>query len=276
MTLSGRNLCFKIGILISLVFLLLTAVTAWFIIPVSPAVSAEASRRPPGIAAALLAGFADPSPYVPFASIGGSVIYSFLTVILIYYYFEKTHSPEIIFIAFFVLSFSLEGMRTAVPLSRVFALPGLYLLTATRFLLFGRYFGIISLFAASVHAAGFEVQKQRNTIFIMIVSTLVIALGVPIDVLSWDSSFSMISGYTSMFRMIELGVFFITIVSFLISAYSRGSGEFIFIGIGSFFVFLGRMLFLSADTWPGMAGLVILAAGTWLICDRLHRVYLWL
>jgi hypothetical protein len=88
MTLSGRNLCFKTGILVSLVFLLLTAVTAWFIIPVSPAVSAEASRRPPGIAAGLMSGFAEPSPYVPFASIGGSVIYSFLTIILIYYYFE--------------------------------------------------------------------------------------------------------------------------------------------------------------------------------------------
>jgi hypothetical protein len=79
-----------------------------------------------------------------------------------------------------------------------------------------------------------------------------------------------------MFRMIESGLFLTTIVSFLISAYSRGSKEFIFIGVGSFFVFLGRMIFLSADTWPGMAGLVILAAGTWIICDRLHRVYLWL
>ncbi|MDR2370172.1 MAG: hypothetical protein LBD71_01725, partial [Treponema sp.] len=194
MTLSGRNLCLKTGILFSFVFLILTAAAAWFVIPVSPAVSAEASRRPPGIVSALTAGFMEPSPYVPFASIGGSVLYSFLTVILIYYYFEKTHSPEIIFVAFFVLSFSMEGMRAAVPLGRVFTFPGLYLLTASRFLLFGRYFGIISLFAASVYAAGLEVQKQRNTIFIMIVSTLVIALGVPIDVLSWDSSFSVISG----------------------------------------------------------------------------------
>ncbi|MDR2768727.1 MAG: hypothetical protein LBB82_10430, partial [Treponema sp.] len=254
----------------------LTVLAAWFVIPVSPAVSAEASRRPPGIASALMAGFIKPSPYVPFASIGGSVIYSFITIILIYYYFEKTHSPEIIFVAFFVLSFSMEAMRAAVPLGRVFTLPGLYLLTASRFLLFGRYFGIISLFAASVYAAGLEVQKQRNTIFIIIVSTLVIALGVPIDVLSWDSSFSMISGYAAMFRMTESGIFLITIVSFLISAYSRGSKEFIFIGIGSFLAFLGRMIFLNADTWPGMAGLAILSAGTWIICDRLHRVYLWL
>jgi hypothetical protein len=144
-------------------------------------------------------------------------------------------------------------------------------------LLFGRYFGIFSLFAASVYAAGLKVQKQGNTIFIIIVATLVIALRVPIDGLSWESSLNMISGYTSMFRLVEAGIMIITMISFFISAYSRGAREYVFIGIGSSLVFFGRNVLLSADTWiTPLPGLIILGMGTWFICTYLHRVYLWL
>jgi hypothetical protein len=66
-------------------------------------------------------------------------------------------------------------------------------------------------------------------------------------------------------------------LSFFISAYSRGSPEYILIGIGSFLVFLGRNLLITADTCvTPLPGLLSLIAGTWLICTKLHKVYLWL
>jgi hypothetical protein len=40
---------------------------------------------------------------------------------------------------------------------------------------------------------------------------------------------------------------------------------------------LGRNILLSADTWVGAAaGPVCLVIGTWIICQNLHKVYLWL
>jgi hypothetical protein len=69
----------------------------------------------------------------------------------------------------------------------------------------------------------------------------------------------------------------ITMISFFVSAYSRGTREYVFIGIGSLLVFLGRNILLNADTWvTPLPGLVSLGAGTWFICTQLHRVYLWL
>jgi hypothetical protein len=144
-------------------------------------------------------------------------------------------------------------------------------------LLFGRFFGIFSLFAASVYAAGLEVQQQLNITLIAAFISLVIALGIPIDVLTWDSSFSMINGYLSMFRLVEAVVLLITIVSFLISAWSRGTPEYLSIGAGSFLAFAGRNLILSGDTWISpLPGLLLLIGGVWLICTKLHKVYLWL
>ncbi|MDR2633370.1 MAG: hypothetical protein LBC51_07080 [Treponema sp.] len=250
---------------------------AFFIMPVYPAVLAETTRRSSGIFQALGASFLAPSPYVPLVSMICAMLYACITTMVIYRYFEKTHSPEILYIALFVLSFALEGSRIMVPLKLKYDLPSVYLIMASRVLLFGRYIGILSLFAASVYAAGLEVQKQSSMILIIIFSTLVITRGIPIDGLSWDSSFRMISGYPAMFGILEGGMVLITVVSFFISAYSRGAKEYIFIGIGSLLAILGRNLLLGADTWiTPFPGLAFLCIGTWFICTYLHRVYLWL
>ncbi|GHV63390.1 hypothetical protein AGMMS49587_13260 [Spirochaetia bacterium] len=276
-TLSDRNTFFKAEILIAALFLIFLAIIFGAIIPVYPTAAEDTARRAPGIIQNLVSRFLEPNPYAPFASVAGAVIYALVTLILIYYFFEKTPSPEILFFALFVLSFSFEGMRLVVPLQKIRQIPALYLLMASRALLFGRFFGIFFLFAASVYAAGLEMQKQQNIIMIIALITLVITLGVPIDVLTWDTSYCMINGYTSMFRMVEAGVLLITMLSFFISAYTRGSNEYILIGVGSFLVFLGRNLLLSADTWvTPLPGLLSLIAGTWFICTRLHKVYLWL
>jgi hypothetical protein len=277
MTLSDRNHCLKAGIFIAAAAMVLMTIASFLIIPAYPAVSEETARRSTGILQTLVSHFLKPAPYAPFASMVSSVAYALITIIGIYYFFEKTPSQEILFFAFFVISFAFEGSRIMVPLKQVYGFSNVYLIMASRVLLFGRYFGIFSLFAASVYAAGLEVQKQRNIILIIAVATLMIARWVPIDGFSWDSSLSMISGYPSMFSMVEVGMVLITMVSFFISAYSRGTKAYIFIGLGSLMVFLGRNLLLNADTWiTPVPGLLLLTTGTWFICTQLHRVYLWL
>jgi hypothetical protein len=257
--------------------MLFIIITAFIVLPVYPAQAKEAVRRSAGFIQLFIGRFFEPNSFVPFVSIAGAGLYSLITLVLIYYFFEKTQCPEILFFAFFVLSFAFEGVRILIPLKEVYIISPPYLLMAFRMLLFARYFGLFSLFTASVYAAGLEVQKQRNIILILTVATMVIAMGVPIDTLSWDSSLSMISGYTPMFRMVEAGVLLITMVSFFIAAYSRGAGEYILIGVGSFLVFLGRNILLGADTWISpFPAFLLLAAGTWFICIQLHKVYLWL
>jgi len=205
------------------------------------------------------------------------VLYSFLTIILNYYFFEKTKSPEILFVIFFAASFSFETLRLILPLGRVFNFPSLYSLIAARVILFGRLFGVFSLFTASIYGAGYEMQRQRYVIIIITVISLLIAMGIPIDTQTWDSGLNMVIGYTSMFRLIDAGTFFITAISFFIAAWSHGSRGYVFIGLGSILVFLGRNLLLNADTWAGLPiGLPLLAVGTWLICTNIHKIYLWL
>ena len=277
MTLYDRNVFFRVEILIAGGFLILAGILALQALPACPVVMAEAVKRSPGIIQGLARRLLAPNPFVPFASLAAAALFSLAALILIYFFFEKTQAPEILFITLFVLSFSFEVMRLMTLLQKVWVIPSIYLLLASRILLFGRLFGIFSLFAASVYAAGLEVRKQRNVILVITVATLIIALGVPIDTQTWDSSLNMINGYTSLFRLLETGVVLITVISFFIAAYSRRSEEYTRIGAGAFLAFLGRNLFLNADTWISpVPGILLLSVGIWFICTQLHKIYLWL
>ncbi|MDR0290964.1 MAG: hypothetical protein LBI06_08520 [Treponema sp.] len=246
------------------------------VIPVYASMEGEITRHSGSIFQILAGKFLDTKLLAVHCCVLALVLYSFLSAILIYYFFEKTQSPEILFVLLFAISSSLEVLRFILPLGRVYEIPSLYLLISSRIILFGRFFGIFSLATASVYAAGLKIQKQRNVALIITVTTLIIVLGVPIDTQTWDSSLLMVNGYAAIFRLIEIGAFFVTTTSFFIVAWSRGSREFAFIGTGAALTFLGRNILLNAGTWAGLSGLLLLAIGTWLICTRLHKIYLWL
>jgi hypothetical protein len=276
MTLQARNNCLKAGIVFSALMLVLIGAAAYKIIPAYPDAAALSAVRSPGPLQDIIAAFMDPAPYVPFVSTLGAVIYALVSVILIFYFFEKTQSPEILFVSLFVISLAFECIRVMVPLKTALEFSNEYLVVTARVLVFGRFFGIFSLFAAGICAAGLQVEKQQDVIFIIAVAALIIALGIPIDSLAWDSALNMVSGYTPMFMVMEAGVVLITMASFFVSAYTRGTREFLLAGIGTFLIYAGRYILLNADTWiTPLPGLAVISAGTWFICTRLHRIYLW-
>jgi hypothetical protein len=277
MTITTRNRFFAAGIVVSLIALAVAASAAFFAISVYPEAGNEAIRRPAGLLQIFAVRFLRPSPYVSYLTMIVTVIYAFVTLIFIYYFFEKTQSSEILFFSLFVMSLAFEAIRILVPLWKVYGFPGVFLVISTRALLFFRYLGLFSLFIASVYASGLGEQKQENSIFILILVTLTLALMVPVDGLSWDSTLVPVFGHSTMFRMVDMGITGITVISFLIGSYTRGTKEYIRIGIGSFLVFWGRAVLFSSDTWvTPFPGLMLLVLGTWLVCAQLHRVYLWL
>jgi hypothetical protein len=206
-----------------------------------------------------------------------SVLFSLIGIILIHYFFERTSAPEILYIAIFTISLSFEVIRLILPLNQIYNFSSFYVRMASRILLFARFYGIFSLFAASICAAGLEVQKTRIVIFTILIAALSITVGTPIDVLNYDTSLNVASGFTSIFRLIELTAFFTSAISFVIAAKIRDSKGYIYIAIGAVLALAGRSILLSADNWIGPAfGIVLLSFGTWFLCSKLHKIHLWL
>jgi hypothetical protein len=205
------------------------------------------------------------------------VVYTLAVSILIYFFFEKTQSPEILFFSLFTLSFVFEVMRFMPPLKKLYDFSGVFLVLGAKILFFGRFFGVLSLFASSVYAAGFELQKQGTVVVAIAIAALVISLGIPVDGFSWNTNLVMLSGYTVILRTAEMGILAISVISFFVAAHTRGSREYLIVGLGAFLVCTGRALFINADTWlTPIPGFIMLCAGTWLISAKLHEVYLWL
>jgi len=277
MTISVRNNFFKGGIVLASLSLGLVVFGGYFAYPAFPEAASSYTMRSQGMIQSLIEGLAEPSAYIPFWAMFCAVLYSLISIIMIYYYFEKTQSPEILFIGFFVFSMAFEFARIMVPFRMIFSFPSGYLVTASRVLLFGRQFGLFSLFAASVYSAGLDSQNQHNISSVLVLTALVIALNVPIDSLVWDSTFMLWNGYGSMLHMLEIGILVVSMVTFFISAYMRGSVSYVLIGIGILLMSVGRNMIISSDTLIVLiSGVVILIIGTLLVCDRLHKEYLWL
>ncbi|MDR0553740.1 MAG: hypothetical protein LBG76_02925 [Treponema sp.] len=277
MTLSSRNNLLKVGIVVGIAALVMISVLAFRMLPLYPDLTAMAIKRAPGLIQLLTGRFFKPVPAVSFVTMVAAVAYAFITLSVIYYFFEKTLAAEILFLALFVFSFIFEGIRVTAPLWMLYELPGIYITLSFRVLFFARFFGIFSLFTASLYASGMEMRRQENFVLIGVAAAFVFALGIPIDGLSWDSSLNMVSGYSTMLKLVEIGVILITMASFFIAAYSRGSREYLIIGGGSFLAVLGRNMLFSSDTWlTPLPALALLVTGTWFMCAQIRKVYLWL
>lgn len=272
-----RNAFFRTGACAAV--LALTAVTASSagIFRVNPpayqvAVEDAVQRAPSPISHILR-----PSARGVFASIIISALYALAAIIYIYRFFEKTQSPEILYFSFFVSSFAFEACRVMIPFAHVNELAGIYVVIAGKTLFFGRYFGVLSLLVAGVYASGFNAQIQKYTIIILISVSVIFAAEAPIDGFSWDAALNVTNGYAKLFKTVEMSVAVITLTSFLISTLTRGSNAYFFISAGVLLALVGRGFLLNADTWIApILGALFLGTGTWLVCTKLHSVYLWL
>jgi hypothetical protein len=276
MTLSERNVFFRVAIAFCTISTLLTLVISYLIVPAYKTIW-ENTRRPGDIVQFFLGRLLESDYFAVHASLTALVIFSLVVLFLILSFFEQTSTPEILYISLFIFSFSFEIIRLILPLHLIYTIPSFYILVLLRVLLFARYFGIFSMVAASLCAAGLEVQLTRNMIMIIIAAALVIVIGVPIDTQSWDTSMNVIYGFSSIFRVIEATAFLAAVTSFFIASNVRGSVEYIRIGIGVMFAFIGRYFLLYFDNWTGpIPGIIMLSYGTWSACSKLHRIYLWM
>jgi len=276
MTLSERNVFFRVAIAFSAISALLTLAASWVVVPFYKTM-AETGRRPGEFTQFFLGRLFEPDYLAVNASLAALVVFSLVGLFLILSFFEQTATPELLYISFFIFSFSFEIIRLIMPLNLIYTIPSFYLLISIRVLLFARYFGIFSMVAAGLCASGLEFQMNRNIILIIIASALVIVTGVPIDIQSWNTSLNVIYGFSSIFRVIEGTAFLASVISFFIAANVRGSVEYVYIGIGVMFAFIGRYFLINFDNWAGpIPGIIMLSLGTWSACSKLHRIYLWM
>jgi len=275
MTVPQRNLLFRIAIAVALGMVCVPAAAVWRGFRLFPAFSARAGFRPlPSVLDGLLGG---PDAYAPLAAAALFCLFSLVTLSLIYYFFEKTPSPEILCFAVFVFSCSFEAARLVIPFRETANLPVICAEAAGRTLIFARSVGLFALFAGSVCASGLTTRREGGMLALICVASLLVAIKTPVNAVAWDSAYMAETGFRMMLALVELFLAAFIVLDLLVAARVSGSREYRAAALGAFLAVAGKFLLASCDTWLVLAlGLAALSAGAWFFCTSLHRLYLWL
>ncbi len=277
MTLSTRNHIIIGAFAVSLAPLLFLAFSAPVLFQSSPGLIDQAEWRSSGLLQLALSSFFGPSDMAVKTALFFSVILAAGALVYLYYYFEKTHTPEILFLALFAFSLAFESIRATIPLSYSGRWPRPLLIGTGRALEFARLYGLFSLFASSVYAAGSNFQKHGRVLFIIALTALLIAATLPLDDLSFNTVFRLVPGYDALLFFMEALCVTAASASYLVAAYTRNSFIFSRAAIGCVLVAIGRDGLIRGDSWPAIIlGALILGLGLWLMGDSIHRHYLWM
>lgn len=190
--------------------------------------------------------------------------------------FRKTTSYEVLFLAIFAASMAVEGARGFIVLCAGVEAPSAYAVLLSRAVYAGRWAGVISFFAASLYAVGFEHEKAGRDIAIVLFLSVVFASVMPINSGSLMENFLLRPGYPSVLDWTWIAVSALSLVDYGVAAFLKGSRDYALMGAGaSMAIAGGRVLLSLTDSVLCAAGLALLAFGTWILMRSCFRRALW-
>lgn len=198
------------------------------------------------------------------------------TVIILYFSFRKTTSAEIFFFIVFVVSMSLDSLKSVQLLLMIRDQPVSFGMLVTRVILFGEYLGILALFAAGLFSTGLPYQRLEIVLGLALLLAFALASAVPVDmnVNGRDLVHGVATGNELM--IISILFQFFAVLNFVLAGFQKSSGSYFIIALGAGMAMAGReLLFYRLDSISVIAAFVLLIAGSTLFGERTHEVHLW-
>ena len=190
--------------------------------------------------------------------------------------YERTASAEIFFFLFFLYSISFEAIWLWSAIAIVKATPVFLGVMLSKIILFGRFFGLISLLFSSLYAIEMSYQKFPILMLSPVLISLALTYTLPIDSSVLMSNFLYKLGDAKSHWIVTLVLEIVTILNFLIAAYRREKRPFVWIALGVFLVLLGReLLIFMLGPLPIAISIVLAITGIWIFSKQIYRVYLW-
>lgn len=216
------------------------------------------------------------SPRATILSIFILLLYVPISILFIYLTFEKTKSPETIYLSGFLLGCLLQCSRIFIILFDLWSSTSSILLFLGKVDLVGRIFSILCLFLTAVFSDQELVQDADRNISVTLGISLLCGIMIPVNTLDITSCFTIATGFDKLIRFFITLVSVITIAAFFINSYKRNlklnqqsAPYFVLLLLGYFTVtFCDNYLF-------AIIGSILLIIGTRGIILSLHNYYIW-
>lgn len=216
------------------------------------------------------------APYHSLMAAAGLALVAAVGVAVCVRLFRRVNSPEIYFVAVFLLSCAVELARILVPLGELFLWPPSVFVIVTRAVLFSRILGSLALFAAGVYAAGADYPRIGTVSLLMAALSFVIVYFVPLDNSVITASFLYSTGAGARIDLLTGFLSVGTLVNYSIG-WMRGHHEQSVGLVASICgLVVGRELLLHVAGVVSIAGgLAVLAAAVVIFVLVSRSYYLW-
>jgi hypothetical protein len=191
-------------------------------------------------------------------------------------YFKKSTSEEIFFFILFLLTLSIEAVRTGQLLLFLYNQPSYYGALITRTVYFGRILGALALLISGLFAAGFTYQKYGLFVGVIILISIAFAGTIPVDSTTLLPHLLYKIGNSSVVWSGLLAIKIIAVVNYLFAGYLKNNNEYFLMGISILLIVIGYELLINILSLPFIfIGAVLIAVGSVVFSNRIHSVYMW-
>lgn len=217
-----------------------------------------------------------PSSWTTVISIAFMCIFGTLSIFLVLTFFEKTQTYEISCFTFFAFSLLVESLRLIFPIANFYLLSDEFLRFATRFVLFSRIFGALSLLGAGLFSSKSMSQQLSRYTSIITIIAFFFATTTPLNALDKLQVMLISPGYKQIILIIIIFAELLSPISFFISGCLQGVSDLKKTGIGVLLLILGINTLLYTCMWiPLIIGITASILGTILFLKSIHKYYLW-
>ena len=188
----------------------------------------------------------------------------------------KTASAELFFFTVWAFCLGFEALRI-VSLGLMIRNASMGpIVFITRLVMFGRYFGLLSLFMGSILAVGFRQERMSAVLSTAFLLALFFASVQPVNSGVLAPDFLIDRGFGFLMSLFDSALIAMTLVNYLVAWRMNRDTAFLASGAGLALCVLAYLLLRSNHSpWFILPAIVFLATGAWLHIKSMNGYYLW-
>lgn len=199
---------------------------------------------------------------------------SLITTVILQLFYKKSLSTEIIFLSIFVLSASFQVIRAIEPLIKLNSF--LVRVQISRFILFCKYLGLLSLLGASLFSYCIKKQKIGSWLTLSVIASITLSTIIHFNTGLVESNLLSKIIYSHEEVGITFFIILMTVMTYIKTGFDTKNKDYIFLGIACLLISTGLQLtYVSINILPGIISIALMSSGFIIYLRSIHNITLW-
>jgi len=213
---------------------------------------------------------------ITLASLALELVFAIAAILILYFSFNKTKSPEIFFFIIFLLSMSFNSLKASFVLVNILDFAPYYSGLLTRAVYFGRFFGTLAVLVSGLFCLGAEYQRIEIYLGVTFLLAFTLSAAITIDLTETEAHLLYRMGNNTELLIISALFLCFGVFNYILYAVQNSSKDHVLMAVGLALVIGGReVIFFSRNLIALIVAYIMLIGGAMLFGGRNRAVHLW-